>query len=44
MEGIKKIRAASIAHLDIKIDNVFVNIPPNDDSVVQLKIGDFGMA
>lgn len=50
MEGLKAVRDNNVAHLDVKIDNVFMNISLNDEEaatdspILQIKIGDFGMA
>lgn len=50
MEGLKAIHESNFAHLDIKVDNIFVNVSLTDEeiiknkSIVQVKIGDFGMA
>jgi serine/threonine protein kinase len=41
VKGLEKIHDSGIAHLDIKIDNIFVNIPADGTGGIQLKIGNF---
>lgn len=49
MDGLKVLRENNFSHLDVKVDNVFVNITLNandeaSEPILQLKVGDFGMA
>ncbi len=44
VKGLEKIHDCGIAHLDIKIENIFVNIPTDGTGGIQLKIGDFGFS
>ncbi len=44
IEGLKKIHDSFISHLDIKIDNIFVNIPTDGSKGIELKIGDLGLS
>lgn len=50
MKGLNAIHEMDIAHLNIRIDNVLMNVPLNDtaadteESLLQLKIENFGIA
>lgn len=46
IEGIKAIHDQNIAHLDIKVDNVFLTVSLNEDDqpILKIKIGNFGMS
>ncbi len=45
MLGLKTLRENNISHLDIKIDNILLHVPIDDENAqLVLKIGDFGMA